>query len=190
MCGSSMFEFVRLEPERAAGWCWSPRTARSRNRVAQRPGRLADLGVDRGLELPQRPHIRGMDHCRSEGTSSSAPLKARQAELDELTQKIVATGLASWSGGESGERKLIVRGQAHLPRGPQGARRSGAGAAAVRRSRTRREVIDLLGRAEQAEGVRIFNGFGETSCSRCPGFLDHRGALSRRHRPASSACSA
>src|SRR6476661_7081953 len=35
-------------------------------------------------------------------------------EVDQLTQKIVAAGLASWSGGESDERKLIVRGAAHL----------------------------------------------------------------------------
>ncbi len=41
-------------------------------------------------------------------------LKEGEAELDQLTQKIVAAGLASWSGGESDERKLIVRGQAHL----------------------------------------------------------------------------
>jgi len=39
---------------------------------------------------------------------------AAQAELDQLTQKVVADGLASWSGGDGDERRLIVRGQAHL----------------------------------------------------------------------------
>ena len=85
-------------------------------------------------------------------------LKEGQAELDELTQKIVAAGLASWSGGERDERKLIVRGQAHLLEDLKAL-------ADLERVRllfddleTRREVIDLLGRAEQAEGVRIFIG--------------------------------
>ena len=85
-------------------------------------------------------------------------LKEGQAELDELTQKIVAAGLASWSGGERDERKLIVRGQAHLLEDLKAL-------ADLERVRllfddleTRREVVDLLGRAEQAEGVRIFIG--------------------------------
>ena len=37
-----------------------------------------------------------------------------QAELDQLTQKVIAAGLASWSGGESEDRQLIVRGHANL----------------------------------------------------------------------------
>jgi len=85
-------------------------------------------------------------------------LQEGQAELDALTQKIVAAGLASWSGGESGERKLIVRGQAHLLEDLKAL-------ADLERVRllfddleTRRDVIDLLGRAEHAEGVRIFIG--------------------------------
>jgi len=85
-------------------------------------------------------------------------LKESEAQLDQLTQKIVAAGLASWSGGEHAERKLIVRGQAHLLDDLKAL-------ADLERVRllfddleTRREVIDLLGRAEQAEGVRIFIG--------------------------------
>ena len=85
-------------------------------------------------------------------------LKESEAQLDQLTQKIVAEGLASWSGGEHEERKLIVRGQAHLLDDLKAL-------ADLERVRllfddleTRREVIDLLGRAEQAEGVRIFIG--------------------------------
>jgi heat-inducible transcriptional repressor len=85
-------------------------------------------------------------------------LKESEAQLDQLTQKIVAEGLASWSGGENEERKLIVRGQAHLLDDLKAI-------ADLERVRllfddleTRREVIDLLGRAEQAEGVRVFIG--------------------------------
>ncbi len=109
-------------------------------------------------------------------------LKEGQAELDELTQKVVAEGLASWSGGERDERKLIVRGQAHLLEDLRAL-------ADLERVRllfddleTRREVVDLLGRAEQAEGVRIFIG-SENQLFSLSGLLHHRGALPRRRRP-------
>jgi len=74
------------------------------------------------------------------------------------SEKIVATGLASWSGGESGERKLIVRGQAHLLEDLKALDDLERVRLLFDDLETRREVIDLLGRAEQAEGVRIFIG--------------------------------
>src|SRR3954471_19182612 len=40
-------------------------------------------------------------------------LNSHRAQLDELTSRIVSTGLASWAGGDS-ESALIVRGQANL----------------------------------------------------------------------------
>jgi heat-inducible transcriptional repressor len=104
-------------------------------------------------------NARARGHTIDEVKSEIArTLKEAQAELDALTQRIVADGLASWSGGESDERKLIIRGQAHLLEDLKAI-------ADLERVRllfddleTRREVIDLLGRAEQAEGVRIFIG--------------------------------
>jgi heat-inducible transcriptional repressor len=81
---------------------------------------------------------------------------AAQAELDQLTQKVIDDGFASWSGGE--ERQLIVRGQAHL----LGDLKVIEDLERVRHLfddlESRRDVIDLLGRAERAEGVRIFIG--------------------------------
>src|SRR5262249_56978089 len=54
-------------------------------------------------------HIRGRTLAEAKGDIARA-LAAGQAELDQLTQKIVAAGLASWSGGENEERRLILRG--------------------------------------------------------------------------------
>ena len=85
-------------------------------------------------------------------------LEAGRAELDQLTQKIVSAGLASWSGGGSDERKLIVRGQAHLLEDLQALEDLERVRLLFDDLETRREVIDLLGRAERAEGVRIFIG--------------------------------
>jgi heat-inducible transcriptional repressor len=101
--------------------------------------------------------IRGrtLDEARAEIATT---LKQGEAELDQLTQKIVAAGLASWSGGESDERKLIVRGQAHLLEDLRALDDLERVRLLFDDLETRREVIDLLGRAEQAEGVRVFIG--------------------------------
>jgi len=83
---------------------------------------------------------------------------AGQAELDQLTQKIIAAGLASWSGGESEERKLIVRGHANLLDDLKALEDLERVRLLFDDLETKREVAELLGRAEQAEGVRIFIG--------------------------------
>ena len=148
-------EFVRLEPERAMVVLVGE-DGQVENRVVNVPlGLPTSALTEAGNFLNAR--IRG--HTLHEVKAEiERTLKESEAQLDQLTQKIVAAGLASWSGGEHAERKLIVRGQAHLLEDLKVL-------ADLERVRllfddleTRREVIDLLGRAEQAEGVRIFIG--------------------------------
>ena len=148
-------EFVRLEPERALVVLVAE-DGQVENRVLGIPVGLPASALTEASNF-LNAHIRGktLAEARSE---LEHVLIARQAELDELTQRVVAAGLASWSGGEIDERKLIVRGQAHLLEDLKAL-------ADLERVRllfddleTRREVIDLLGRAERAEGVRIFIG--------------------------------
>src|SRR5262249_20281440 len=91
------------------------------------------------------------------GRGSRRRLKGRQppkAELDQLTQKIIAAGLASWSGGESDERRLIVRGAAHLLEDLKALEDLERVRLLFDDLETKRGVIDLLGRAEQAAGAR------------------------------------
>jgi heat-inducible transcriptional repressor len=83
---------------------------------------------------------------------------AAQVELDELTAKLVAAGLAIWAGPVGSAQNLIVRGQANLLEDV-------SAMADVERIRllfddleTKSDVIDLLARAENGEGVRIFIG--------------------------------
>ncbi len=148
-------EFVRLEPERALVV------------LVAEDGQIENRVLNIAVGLPTSALIEAANflNARIRGRTLSEVkgeielrLKQGQAELDELTQKIVAAGLASWSGGERDERKLIVRGQAHLLDDLKVL-------ADLERVRllfddleTRREVVDLLGRAEQADGVRIFIG--------------------------------
>ncbi len=70
----------------------------------------------------------------------------------------MAAGFASWSGGDSDDRKLIVRGQSHLLDDLKALDDLERVRLLFDDLETRREVIDLLGRAERADGVRIFIG--------------------------------
>jgi heat-inducible transcriptional repressor len=148
-------EFVQLEPERALVILVGE-DGQVENRVLNLPpGLPASALIEAGNFVNARIRGRTLDGLKAEIEKT---LKDGQAELDALTQKIVAAGLASWSGGESDERKLIVRGQAHLLEDLKAL-------ADLERVRllfddleTRREVIDLLGRAERADGVRVFIG--------------------------------
>ena len=148
-------EFVPARARARAGGAGRRRRS-GREPRAQYSGRVADLALTEASNF-LNAHIRGKTLADARGGLKRA-LVARQAEIDELTQRLVADGLASWSGGERDERKLIVRGQAHLLEDLHAL-------ADLERVRllfddleTRREVIDLLGRAERAEGVRIFIG--------------------------------
>ncbi len=148
-------EFVRLEPERALVILVGE-DGQVENRVLNVPVGLPTSALtEAGNFLNARVRGHTIDEVKAE---IERTIKEGQAELDQLTQRVVADGLASWSGGESDERKLIVRGQAHLLDDLKAI-------ADLERVRllfddleTRREVIDLLGRAERGEGVRVFIG--------------------------------
>ena len=148
-------EFVRLEPERALVVLVSE-DGQVENRILSVPPGLPTSSLTEASNF-LNARLRGKTLADAR-TELERALSASQAELDQLTQKVVAAGLASWSGGGSDERKLIIRGQAKLLDDLKAI-------ADLERVRllfddleTRRGVIDLLGRAEQAEGVRIFIG--------------------------------
>jgi heat-inducible transcriptional repressor len=148
-------EFVRLEPERALV-VMVGEDGQVENRVVNLPiGLPTSALTEAGNFLNAR--IRGKTLAEARTDLESA-LAAGKAELDQLTQKIVAAGLASWSGGDSDERRLIVRGQAHLLEDLRALDDLERVRLLFDDLETRRELVDLLGRAERAEGVRIFIG--------------------------------
>jgi heat-inducible transcriptional repressor len=148
-------EFVRLEPERALV-VMVAEDGQIENRILALPPGLPTSALTEATNF-FNAHIRGRTLAEAKGDLARA-LVAGQAELDQLTQKIVAAGLASWSGGEDDERRLIVRGHANLLEDL----RALEDLERVRRLfddlETKRGLLDILGRAEQAEGVRIFIG--------------------------------
>ena len=148
-------EFVRLEPERALVILVGE-DGQVENRVLHVPIGMPTSALTEAANF-LNARIRGqtLDEVKAE---IARTLKESEAQLDQLTKQIVADGLASWSGGESDERKLIVRGQAHLLDDLKAATDLERVRLLFDDLETRREVIDLLGRAEQAEGVRVFIG--------------------------------
>jgi heat-inducible transcriptional repressor len=148
-------EFVRLEPERALVVLVGE-DGQVENRIVNLPlGLPSSALVEAANFLNARIRGKTLEEARAE---LERALAAAQVELDQLTQKVVAAGLASWSGGESEERRLIVRGQAHLLEDLKAIEDLERIRLLFDDLETRREVIDLLGRAEQADGVRIFIG--------------------------------
>jgi heat-inducible transcriptional repressor len=148
-------EFVRLEPERAL-LVLVAEDGQVENRVVNLPLGLPTSALTEATNF-LNARIRGKTLNEAK-TDVEQTLAARRAELDELTQKIVAAGLASWSGGASEDRKLIVRGHANLLDDLKALEDLERVRHLFDDLESKREVLDLLGRAEQAEGVRIFIG--------------------------------
>jgi heat-inducible transcriptional repressor len=148
-------EFVRLEPERALAVLVAE-DGQVENRVLNVPAGLPTSSLtEAGNFLNAR--IRGKTLAELRGEIEKVVTEG-QAELDQLTQKVIATGLASWSGGDSAERQLIVRGHANLLEDLRALEDLERVRSLFDALETKRGVIDLLGRAERADGVRIFIG--------------------------------
>ena len=148
-------EFVRLEPERALAVLVAE-DGQVENRVLNVPSGLPTSALtEAGNFLNARIRGKTLTDLRSEIENA---LVQGQAELDQLTQKIISMGLASWSGGESNDRQLIVRGHANLLDDLHALDDLERVRSLFDALETKRGVIDLLGRAERADGVRIFIG--------------------------------
>ena len=148
-------EFVRLEPERALAVLVAE-DGQVENRVLNVPAGLPTSALTEAANF-LNARIRGKTLAELREEIEHA-LQAGQAELDQLTQKIIAAGLASWSGGEDDDKRLIVRGHANLLEDLHAMDDLERVRSLFDALETKRGVIDLLGRAERAEGVRIFIG--------------------------------
>ncbi|MGI9386868.1 MAG: heat-inducible transcriptional repressor HrcA [Methyloligellaceae bacterium] len=85
-------------------------------------------------------------------------VKRCKAELDELTASLIEEGLATWSGGQEGSKSLIVRGRSNLLEDVNANEDLERIRTLFDDLETKKDLIQLLGLAEEAEGVRIFIG--------------------------------
>lgn len=102
-------------------------------------------------------HIRGMTLVEARSAIEIA-LKSAKAELDQLTQKVITAGLAEWSGAKDERKSLIVRGQGNLLKDLTASEDLERIRQLFDDLESQREIVQLLGASEHAEGVRIFIG--------------------------------
>jgi heat-inducible transcriptional repressor len=148
-------EFVRLEPERALAVLVAE-DGQVENRVLNVPAGLPTSSLTEASNF-LNARIRGKT-LGDLSTEIERAVKQGEAELDQLTKKVISAGLASWSGGETDDRRLIVRGHANLLEDLRAVEDLERVRSLFDALETQRSLIDLLGRADRAEGVRIFIG--------------------------------
>jgi heat-inducible transcriptional repressor len=158
-------EFVHLGPGRALVVLVTE-DGLVENRVIELPLGLPPAAlVSAGNYLNARLIGRTLEEARAEIEEEIA---SNRTQLDELTSKLVAAGLASWAGGEGSA--LIVRGQANLLEDVTALTDIERLRTLFEMLETRETMLRLLDASKQGEGVQIFIGaeshlFGITGCS-------------------------
>ena len=158
-------EFVHLGPGRALVVLVTE-DGLVENRVIELPLGLPPAAlVSAGNYLNARLIGRTLEEARAEIEEEIA---SNRTQLDELTSKLVAAGLASWAGGEGSA--LIVRGQANLLEDVTALTDLERLRTLFEMLETRETMLRLLDASKQGEGVQIFIGaeshlFGVTGCS-------------------------
>ena len=149
-------EFVRLEPQRALVILVGE-DGSVENRVIDLPPGLPASALEQAANF-LNARVRGRTLGEAKRQLEALEAETRQA-LDELTRKVVEAGLATWSGADGDrERTLIVRGRANLLDDRHALEDLERLRLLFDDLETQKELVRLLGAAEEAEGVRIFIG--------------------------------
>ena len=157
-------EFVQLGPGRALA-VMVTENGMVENRVIDLPiGMPASSLIEASNYLSTRLVGRTLDEARAVIT---AELEAHRAQLDELSQKVVEAGLATWS--QSGGY-LLVRGQGQLLADVQQMADLERIRSLFTMLETKDAMVRLLDASERAQGVQIFIGaqnelFSVAGCS-------------------------
>ena len=107
--------------------------------------------------LAREQHALDVVRARPSLADPGSGLTERRREVDALTEKVIAAGLATWSGGRE-QSTLIVRGMSNLIEDVKAAEDLERVKLLFDDLETQTDIIQLLGLAEQGEGVRIFIG--------------------------------
>jgi len=148
-------EFVRIEPLKALTVLVGEDGSVENRIIDLPPGLPSSALIEAGNYLNAQLRGRTIAEIRAELELAKA---ANEAELNQLSRKVVDAGLAVWSGESEDPGTLIIRGRSNLL--------ANLGAAEdLERIRllfddleSKRDLIQLLGNAEDGDGVRIFIG--------------------------------
>jgi heat-inducible transcriptional repressor len=148
-------EFVPLEPGKALV-VLVDEDQNVENRIISLPAGLPPSALQEASNY-LNAHTRGLTIAEARAAIETA-LRQAQAELDQLTQKVIKAGLAEWSGGDGERKNLIVRGQSNLLKDVTAAEDLERIRLLFDDFEAKRDLVQLLGASDQADGVRIFIG--------------------------------
>jgi heat-inducible transcriptional repressor len=148
-------DFVRIEPTRALVV------------MVAEGGAVENRIIDIPRGLPTSALIEAANylnaHCSGRTLTEARRELERQRdersrEIDKLTERVIAAGVATWSGDRGEPGTLIVRGMSNLIGDVKALDDLERIRLLFDDLESKREIIELLGMAEQGEGVRIFIG--------------------------------
>jgi len=148
-------EFVLLEPGKALVILVGEDQA-IENRIISLPRGLPPSSLIEAANY-LNTRVRGTTIAEARATIETE-LASSKAELDELTQKVIQAGLAEWSGTLDDRKSLIVRGQANLLKDVTAQEDLERIRQLFDDLERKRDLVQLLGLSEDADGVRIFIG--------------------------------
>lgn len=148
-------EFVPLDPGRALVVLVGDNGS-VENRVIRVPKGLPPSAMMQASNY-LNAHIQGktLEEARQH---IEAEVATQRAELDGLTRKVIAAGLAEWSGALDERQSLIVRGQSKLLSDVNAIEDLERIRMLFDDLEAKRDVAQLLGLSDTAEGVKIFIG--------------------------------
>lgn len=141
------------------------------NRVIEVPlGMSASTLIEAGNYLTARLAGRGFSEAK---VKIQQEIEEQRSQLDELTRKVVAAGLATWGGGDGQERDggiLIVRGHSKLLDDVSSLVELERIRTLFEMLETKKSLLRLIELAQGGRGVQIFIGsenelFGLSGCS-------------------------
>jgi heat-inducible transcriptional repressor len=148
-------EFVRIEPTRALAVLVAENGS-VENRIIEIPRGLPTSALVEASNY-LNAHFRGrtLAEARSE---LQRQREERRREIDQIAERVVAAGLATWSGGAEEPGTLIVRGMSNLIGDVKALEELERIRLLFDDLEAKKDIIQLLGLAEKGEGVRIFIG--------------------------------
>ena len=151
----SHIEFVRIEPTKALVVLVGEGGS-VENRIIELPRGLPASALTQASNY-LNANIKGRTLAQAKAKLKRLASERRK-EIDALTEKVIAAGVATWSGPAAEERMLIVRGRSNLLDDMNVAQDAERIRLLFDDLESKTDIIQLLGLAESGEGVRIFIG--------------------------------